>query len=627
MDTPADSLEALTPHPRLYLGEATPQRLRGPFRLPVLRAAADDVGRHADVYLAGPAFEWVRNTHNAHLLRARHMQGRVVTLLVQWARTGATCYRDAAREHLLEMGRWEHWSWIAWRQNQTAPDAIFDLSYGENSATLAIGYDWLHDSLDTAERQAILAVMRRPVAAFLKHTAPETRAWWYGRPDSNWNTVCAGGAGMLALAAYDDLPEAALILERARASVDPFVGEIRAVNGGWPEGIGYWNYGMRYFYMFALSLERATGTRLPWLEGRAVREALAFPTLLTPHPGCPCSFGDVNQWSPLPFHLAAARRLRQPSVMAELARHLRPPDPDAPLSWPNSAELLCLHDGARSPAPAPTAPFLHLYKGLDWAILADRMPSPRLYASVRGGTTEVPHGHVDLTSFHAVVGDEAMITNLGPRMYLDTTFSARRWELFEMIPMSKNVLLIDGCGIARPSSVATRALHTPWGPAVRLDAAKALSPGRRDDDGVRRCFRIVLLMPDVGLLILDTVERPHASLFEQRFFTPAQAKVVGGGFALKGTRQSAALACACSEAAGLHTAAAPLTQPAGEPPTLLRQITSLLHDEVTLAALLTPGPRPLPLALSRGPRGAIEVAIGGDKPQHLRFSRDLLPRG
>jgi len=626
MNTIAGSPESLAPHPRLYLGEAAGRRLRGSFRLPVLRAAAEDVARHAEACLAGPEFEWVRNTHNAHLLRARHMQGRVVTLLVQWSRTGAARYRDAARDHLLEMGRWEYWSWIAWRQNQSAPDAIFDLSYGENSATLAIGYDWLHDSLDAAEREAILAVMRRPVAAFLRHTAPEARAWWYGRPDSNWNTVCAGGAGMLALAAYDDLREAALILERARASIDPFVGEIRAAHGGWPEGIGYWNYGMRYFYMFALSLERATGARLPWFEGRAIRDSLAFPTLLTPHPGCPCSFGDVNQWSPLPFHLAAARRLRQPAVLAELTRHLRPPDSDAPLSWPNSAELLCLHDGAPSAAPTATAPFLHLYKGLDWAILADRMPSPRLYASVRGGTTEVPHGHLDLTSFHAVVGDEAMITNLGPRLYLDTTFSARRWELFEMIPMSKNVLLVDGCGIGRPSAVATRALRTPWGPAVRLDAAEALSPGRRDNDGVRRYVRLVLLLPDTGLLILDTVERPHASLFEQRFFTPARVTIAEGAFVLQGARQSAALACACSEDAALHTAAAPLTQPAGEPPTLLRQITRLLHDEVVLAALLTPGPDPLPLALSRGPRGAIEIAIGEGSPRRLQFSRDLRPR-
>lgn len=616
----------LTPHPRLYLGVAERRRLKGPFRSPLLRATAKEVTRLADEYLEGPQFDWVRNTHNAHLVRARRMQGRVVTLLVRWSQTGDMRYRDAARDHLLEMGRWECWSWIAWRDNQFEPDAIFDLSYGENSATLAIGYDWLYDTLDAAERQALLDVMRRPVAAFLKHTAPESRAWWFGKRDSNWNTVCAGGAGMLALACFEELPEAALILERACECVEPFVAEIRAVHGAWPEGIGYWNYGMRYLYMFVLSLEQATGRRSPWLDGRAVRDALMFPMYFTPYPGCACSFGDVNQWSPLPFHLAAARRLRQPVALAELVRHLQPPKPGTPHVWPNAAELLCLYDDApNAPTPQP-GPFVHHYKGLDWVVLADRMPAPRLYASVRGGTTEVPHGHVDLTSFHAVVGDEKMIASIGPANYLDTTFSARRWELFEMVPMSKNVLLVDGVGIVRPSTVATRTLNTSWGPAVRLDAATALGDKRRGNDGVVSYYRLFLLLPGTGLLVLDTIQRPHASLFEQRFFTPVHAQPLTDGFLLEGVRQTAMLTCACSEPTTLHTADAPLTQPSDKPPTMLRHITKLLHEEVSMAALLTPGKRPVPLALRRGPRGIIEVVIGRGDRLVLRFSRNLLPR-
>ena len=42
---------------------------------------------------------------------------------------------------------------------------IQDLSYGENSATLALGYDALHETLDDRERQALLAEQ-------LLHVAP-----------------------------------------------------------------------------------------------------------------------------------------------------------------------------------------------------------------------------------------------------------------------------------------------------------------------------------------------------------------------------------------------------------------------------------------------------------------------
>ena len=123
------------------------------------------------------------------------MQTRVVTLLVEWQRSGDRRFRDAALDHLLEMGRWDVWSWITWREGNYAADAIFDLSYGENCATVAIGYDWLCETLNADEKKAILAVVERPLAAFMKHSAPDSRMWWYGKRDSNWNTVCAGGAG------------------------------------------------------------------------------------------------------------------------------------------------------------------------------------------------------------------------------------------------------------------------------------------------------------------------------------------------------------------------------------------------------------------------------------------------
>ena len=258
-------------------------------------------------------------------------------------------------------------------------------------------------------------------------------------------------------------------------------------------------------------------------------------------------------------------------------------------------------------------------------VLADRMPKPRLYASVRGGTTEVPHGHMDLTSFHAVVGDERMITSLGPAQYLDTTFSARRWDLFEMIPMSKNVLLVDGVGIARPTSVPTRSFQSPWGPAVRLDAAAALGAGRRGNDGVVSYHRLFVLLPGKGLLVVDAVKRPHPSLFEQRFCTSVQAEICAGGFLLKGLRQRASLACTCSVATGLHTASAPVTQPRGDPPTLLRQITQLLHEQIVMAALLVPGERVVPLAVRPRARGGTEVVIGSGKGRVLRLTRSLMP--
>ncbi len=622
------SVASLAGHPRLYLGKEEQARLRRPFKTAILKQAAAGVTAKAEEYLAaGPIFEWEVNTHNAHLIRARNMQTRVVTLLVEWQRSGDSRFRDAALDHLLEMGRWDVWSWITWREGNYAADAIFDLSYGENCATVAIGYDWLCETLNADEKKAILAVVERPLAAFMKHSAPDSRMWWYGKRDSNWNTVCAGGAGMLALAFYEEMAEAPVIIERAVDSIGPFVDEIKACNGAWPEGIGYWNYGMRYLFMFALSMERATGKKLPWMGHKAVRESLMFPLVFTPYAGVPCSFGDANAFSPLPFHFAVARRLKEDKTVAALAAALDNSKIFAKSAWPNEAELLSLFDGKADLPKVNDTPFMHHYKGQDWVVMADRMPQPELYVSLRGGTTEVPHNHIDLTSFHAVIGGEKIISNIGPSCYLDTTFSARRWELFEMVPMSKNVLLVDGAGIRPPATVTTRCTMTPWGPATRFEAAEALGRERRANDGVLRYHRLFLLMPGFGLLVVDNVKRPNPSLFEQRFMTQTTVNAFERNFVLQGELQGAVLTCACTEETTLFTGDVPLTRPLAsvKQPYMMRQITNLLHREVVMVALLTSGKRVPALSVRRGERESVEVVIGSGKTARvIKMSRDLV---
>jgi hypothetical protein len=326
----------LSPHPRLYASRAQLESLRVAPAHPLLADAARQVARDAAEYVLGASFAYNEATHNAHLVRARTMQKRIVTLLVERFRSGQPRCRDAVVRHVEEMDRWTHWSWIAARKNQNHPNDIFDLSYGENSATLAIAYDWLYDALSLSERKRLVEIARRrALVPFLKNTGKKDRSWWFGKPDTNWNTVCAGGAGMLALAMYEEAPEAREVLKRAEASVAPYMRHLKATGGGWPEGIGYWNYGMRYAFMYLLSHERATGRTHPLLRQAETRASLYFPLDFCPH-GVPSSFGDVNRWSPLPFHYAAAERLGCRDLLAQLdeantrAKSMSDVWPDAP---------------------------------------------------------------------------------------------------------------------------------------------------------------------------------------------------------------------------------------------------------------------------------------------------------
>ena len=77
-------------------------------------------------------------------------------------------------------------------------------------------------------------------------------------------------------------------------------------------------------------------------------------------------------------------------------------------------------------------PFMHHYKGR-LVVMVDRMPQPELLFRC-GGDTEVSLIHIDLTSFHAVIGGGKIISISDHRVTL-TYLQSRRWELFEMVPM------------------------------------------------------------------------------------------------------------------------------------------------------------------------------------------------
>jgi len=581
-------------HPRLWISRKTLQQLSGTPRGKHRQSASKTVAQRAEEALKGPDFDWKRNTHNAHLLRAREMQGRVLSLIVRFYQTSDTRFRDAAMEHLRQMGRWTYWSWVTWRQSNPDPLAIYDLSYGENSMTLALGYDLLHPHLSTEERAEIEAISERPLASFLRHTGKERPAWWFRNPTTNWNAVCVGGAGLLALALDRPSRERQRVLKRVEASLTPFMETLKTCRGGWPEGIGYYNFGLRYAFSYYLGWESFHGKQHPLLRSSPVRQSLLFPLLFSPH-GIPSSFGDANGWTPMSFHFAVARTLGEAEVDRELERRWQVTESGAaPESkWPNAAEYLCLPPlqpsprKARSrsvwkPRPGDVA-FRKHYPVMDWAVLADRFPQPRLYASIRGGSSEAPHGHQDLSSFHLLAHGKPFIVNIGCEAYLDTTFGPRRWELFETIPASKNVLQLNGVGIHHPASVSLKATSAPGTVGYRVDMTTAMGE-TRDGPATKRYWRGFFLVRKTLFLVVDVILPCQAALVEQRFFTRADftQKGLGGRLCLK--EHTLACAFGASAQTRLLTCQAMTTFADPSGPRALRHITAEQEEEACLIA-------------------------------------------
>ncbi|HEY3418687.1 MAG TPA: hypothetical protein VGM23_17565 [Armatimonadota bacterium] len=561
-------------------------RLRTLPDTPLLRQASERVGRMAEQFVGDRTLTVDQMGHNWLLIRARLAQTRIVTLLAQYGRTGERRFRDAAMAYVRDMAGWEYWSWIKWREGISDPDAIFDLSYGENACTLALAYDWLAGELSAEERAFFVeTASRRAFHPYLARngTAGE-EMWYYRRPDCNWNTVCNGGAGMLALALGDLCPESAQVLTLVEEGIRHYF-EFLQEDGAWPEGIGYWGYGHRYGYYYLLSHERATGRTHPLLERPGSRNTLRFPFLFSPN-GIPASYGDVNNFFPLPFIFAAAERYDLPEVTAELDRRMTEnfQATEASEHWPNTAELLLLHPGAINEPSTYSWPRTSLQRGLEWGYLADAWPAPRLYASVRGGTTDAPHTHQDLTSLTVIVGKERLIENISPDDYIDTTFSDRRFELYEMGAWAKNVMLVNGVGLPHPGAVTAREIAGAGWEGMLLDATQVAKVG----SPVHLYGRAVLMLAGKALLVLDRARTEHAALGEVRYHTRARLRRGKRSATLHGTDESLQLCFAANVPIELTSSLGLPTEPGHRPERILRCQTLAKHMDMVIATLLTP---------------------------------------
>jgi hypothetical protein len=230
--------------------------------------------------------------------------------------------------------------------------------------------------------------------------------------------------------------------------------------------------------------------------------------------------------------------------------------------------------------------------------------------SLRGGTTEVPHGHRDLLSFHCVIGKERLIANLGTTEYLDTTFSPRRDEIPEVSPTSKNTILINGVGIAKgPALDATELAQLDGAQGIRFEATTAMGE-MYDGPAAAFCGRWALLLDQGAFLIVDHARLPRVGRVETRMHTYAGVETGGDGALLSGEQESLRVAYASNVPALFRTATTAPTTPTDPAATVLRWCTERLHEDVVLVTLLSPGAAEATVSVAQS-QGGYAIAVSG----------------
>ena len=527
-------LDGLRPHPRLIVDRTRLARIRELTQGDGFAAAAlrSILAEAAGMRRTGPLRRDMKQVEGTLAL--------LLTCSLAWRLAGDREALDGAREHLSAICAEPPW-----------PRATF-LAIGELAYGMAVAYDWLRDDLPAAEREALRrylveAILAQGLAAY------DEGDWWI---DSaiNWNHESNGGLIIAALAVADTDPDIArAILPRALRWFDLAL-EGYDPDGGWDEGAGYWNRATMFAVYSMAALHSALGTDFGLSDRPGLARTGSFflaaigPTHLLAR-YADCSPGRrVRSLAPQLLWLAG--RYGQPELArSEVAYAATTGFHPAHLWW------------YEPPAPAPAPPLDNLFRGPGpFASMRSAWDDPHaLFTWLKGGNSQVNHGHLDQGNFELDALGQRWARDLGTDDYslpgyFDRQPGGRRWDWYRLGSLSHSVPLIDGAN-QQPAAIAriTGFLADPQDPRVVADLSEAYKPAA----GVAR--RGLMLVRRRALLVQDEFNLAKPCRFTWAMTTDAEIAIAGATaiLSLGGERLTATI---------LEPAGAVFTQESAERP-------------------------------------------------------------
>jgi hypothetical protein len=511
---PPSAWTNLPPHPRLFANADQWQALRARIAAP---SAADPVSTRlfalirarAEAVLKLPPVKITARSRGALagtiLEPAREIQRRVLLLAATARLTDDARFRDRALAELRLLTALPDWN-----------PAVF-LDTAEATLAVAVGYDWLYDTLSSAERDTLAtALIEKGLRASFDSPA-KFLSWVHGT--NNWNQVCHGALVIGALAVADREP--ALAQRTVQRGVDELHSSAAAYapDGVYPEGPMYWAYGTTFHVAMLAALESALGDRCGLDEFPGFLATPDYLNQVTAPGSDTFNYADSSAhrgFEPALFWFA--RRLRQPAAIRWELDYLGKLAAAAKLSSGSDARsrhlplALLWWDPGLAALPAAPPP-LH-WKGegsVPIAVHRSAWSDPRaVYVAIKGGKPAVSHGHMDVGSFIFEADGVRWAVDAGSQSYttaykagIDSTLwsfqqDSPRWTIFRLGPEGHNLLRFDGAP-QRVTAFApiTRFAATGPTPHTQLDLTAV------SGDRVTSARRGVMLLPDRRVLFQD----------------------------------------------------------------------------------------------------------------------------
>jgi len=616
----------LKKHPRLFAKADMTAYLQENLANPYVKQEANNVLADADKLVKQKPLTWDDIT--GPLYPTSHEIGsQVENLTWAWALTQDPKYRKAAFKRVKALTEFTHISCEANKKRPADQQDFFCLTYGWHAVAIGYLHDMCSPDLTDDEDAILMAFLDKHL---MKHAERclESPPWWVNTEWSNWNGVCAGGMGILALSFYDKVPVAKKLVDFVDKSLDAYLGSYDSLSGGCPEGTGYYNYGMQFAIPYLQCWESATGRKHPAMKIKGLGTSLNFP--MDFHH---ITFGDNDGWGPTGYHFWLAERMGLSTAALKAASYITV-DPKAKSAskgkvvGANRGTLLPV--AASVPTPAEVKAFLkkqarkktpvaRVYKGMAWAAIADNEANPSLRMTVRGNTTaKAGHASQDQFSFKCMINGERMISDQHDRP--GVSFTKRGNDVYGRSSASKSGLFIEGLGCD-----------------IHMDEDTTEVVKKKDITGIRvhggKCYlhrwqnafigRLFLLVDGKYWIIVDR-QNAGANCMEARFHTFAESRHGKDWVRMKSGKERMTMSFASFDKAVLQTSAGMPTWP-DEQTTIYRWITSERKNDNVLVSALNPGNDRLGLKLRREARGSviIEVTEPGGKTRKIKVSKEL----
>lgn len=423
--TATDQISKLKPgHPRLIISASMLERLRRKLAEDKDAAALlNNLKEKGDAMLTEAPVAQEKSAENNMLEISRLAQKRIVTLAGLYLIEGNQAYLKRAKEEMKAIATMSDWN----------ADHFLDVA--EMTTALALGYDWLYDSLTKEEekqfRTAILELgLKQGLKQYTEHK-------WWTFSAFNWNIVCNGGLIVGALAIGDKHPdEANRIVNCARLSV-PYAMASFSPDGGWAEGPGYWCYTTKFAMLMFSSLKSAMGTDFGWMSSPGFAKTGFYRIHYTSPTGEYFNFADSSaeeRRAPQMFWMS--REFKQPLYAgAESGTASRHTTIFHLLFYPESFKQLERSSLARSA----------LFKGAELGFYrSDWSQKNALYLGFKGGDNRASHANLDLGTFVLDWSGIRWACELGPDNYsLPGYFGDQRFSYYRLKTEGQNTFTID----------------------------------------------------------------------------------------------------------------------------------------------------------------------------------------